>query len=92
MNKLQRTWKRLRIYERIALLVSALTLIALVILGFLSLLQLMALPAELVAWLMALLMVAQTVQQWRKNRKPALYCLATALVLMLFAVFVYFAM
>ena len=92
MNKIHRTWKRLRIHERVAMIVTVGVVVAMFVLCILSLAKLLTLQIELVVILMSLLMAAQTVQQWRKNRKPALYCLATALVLVLFAFFVHFAM
>ena len=66
--------------------------LAMLVLCILSLFKAFTLQIEIIVALMALLMFAQTVQQWRKNRKPALCCLVTALMLVLFDIFVYFVM
>ena len=92
MNNIHHFWKRLRKYERVSLVITIASVITMVVLGILRICNLISLKMEIIIGLMALLMAAQTAQQWRKNRKPAIYCLLTSVVLVVFGVFVYFAM
>lgn len=80
MHSVKRKWRRLRLHEKAALIAAVLFAAALPLFILLRFTYTYFAPLSSYLVAMTLLLISLCVLYWRKNRKPALACLSSAIL------------
>jgi hypothetical protein len=90
MEKINRAWCEMRMYEKISFILGSICSVSVIILASLQLLGIWEKAINIFEPLLGVLMVTQGVLQWRRNKMLAVFSLCAAIFIFTIAFFIYF--
>ncbi len=89
MEKINRAWCEMQIYEKISFVLGSICSVSVIILASLQLLGIWEKAINIFEPLLGVLMVTQAVLQWRRNKKVAVFSLCVAIFIFIITFIIY---
>ena len=89
MNKIKNIWIELKRYEKIAFVIGEICAVLVILFAGFQLLGIWDIAINVCEVLLGVLMITQTILQWKKNRTIAIFslCVATFIFIVAFIIF-----
>jgi len=89
MEKINRAWCEMQIYEKISFVLGSICSVSVIMLASLQLLGIWEKAINIFEPLLGVLMVTQAVLQWRRNKKVAVFSLCVAIFIFIVTFIIY---